>query len=333
MKIDEIIDNLIDGSISIEKALQRTRVHAIKTGDMNLKQWIDHEINGYEDKDELPAYRKSSSGFLRYSGINGSYQVTDTPLDLSWFDANIKRAIQEDVVRDGIDIVEDMIKTDSEIIKDMTTLAGVVSSKSNGAIKCTSIRKYIPKSIFQKVCAEVKSILIEALIKIQKKNNEGEQAGAKIEETTEQVKINENVFIIHGHNELLRRELCDLLRREFNLNPIVLVDQPAEGLITFLEKFEKHAKQCCFAFALFTPDDIVSNKTEQYFQVRPNVIFELGWFTSYFSRRNVCILNKMGSGTEIFTDLQGIERIEFKDNLAEVFIKIRNELRSAGLIK
>jgi predicted nucleotide-binding protein len=141
------------------------------------------------------------------------------------------------------------------------------------------------------------------------------------------------VFIIHGHNELLRRELCDLLRKEFELNPIVLVDQPAEGITTLLEKFEKHAKQCCFAFALFTPDDSVSNKNEQYFQVRPNVIFEIGWFTSYFNRKNVCILNKRGSGTEIFTDLQGIERIEFKDNLAEVFIKIRNELRSAGVFK
>jgi predicted nucleotide-binding protein len=142
-----------------------------------------------------------------------------------------------------------------------------------------------------------------------------------------------NVFIIHGHNEAKRRELCELLRTEFGLNPIVLSEQPESGISTIIEKFEKYARTCSYAFALFTPDDIVINKGKEYFQTRPNVIFELGWFVSHINRKNVCILNQSGYGTEIFSDLQGVLRKEFKDEIREKYIEIRDELRAARIIK
>ena len=332
MKFNEMINSIIEGSISLENALQRTRIYALKTGNTDLKRWIDLEINGYESDDELPSYRKSRSGVLKYSGINGSYKVTDIPFPMNLLDEEIKATIRSNVVIYGIGIIEEIVEKNSDMCIEMSALAGVIFERSQGEIKCISITKYVPNTIFQRVCSEVKSILIDKLVEIQK--NQGDEDSNEVERNIceKQIDYNRKVFIIHGHHELLRRELYDLLEKEFNLEPIVLVDQPADGITPFLDKFEKYAKQCCFAFALFTPDDVVTKDNVQYFQVRPNVIFELGWFISYFNRKRVCILNQAGCGTEIFSDLHGIERLEFQYKVEEIFVKIRNELRTAGIV-
>lgn len=139
------------------------------------------------------------------------------------------------------------------------------------------------------------------------------------------------IFIIHGHNEAKRRELSDMLKERFGLEPIILSEQPDQGL-TIIEKFEKHASQCSYAFALFTPDDIISDGDTQYFQARPNVIFELGWFYANLGRSRVCILDQASDKSRIFSDLQGIMRVQFKDNVSEKFMEIERELKSVGII-
>lgn len=145
------------------------------------------------------------------------------------------------------------------------------------------------------------------------------------------IRNSKDIFIIHGHNEAKRRELEALLKNRFNLNPIVLSDQPDQGL-TIIEKFEKHATNCSYAFALFTPDDIVASGDTQYFQARPNVIFELGWFYANLGRSRVCILDQVSEQSKIFSDLQGIMRMQFTNNISERIMEIERELKSVGLI-
>lgn len=144
-------------------------------------------------------------------------------------------------------------------------------------------------------------------------------------------KNSKRIFIIHGHDESKRRELETLLKERFGLEPIVLSNNPNQGL-TIIEKFEKYASECSYAFALFTPDDIIQNDDHQYFQARPNVIFELGWFYANLGRSRVCILDKSSDKSKIFSDLQGVMRIQFAENISEKIIDIERELRSVGII-
>lgn len=150
-------------------------------------------------------------------------------------------------------------------------------------------------------------------------------------ELEKRITNSKKVFIIHGHNEAKRRELVSLLRDKFDLMPIVLSDQPDQGL-TIIEKFEKYAVDCSYAFALFTPDDIVTNGDVQYFQARPNVIFELGWFYANLGRSRVCILDQESEQSKIFSDLQGVLRMQFNKDVSEKYIEIERELKSLDII-
>lgn len=158
-----------------------------------------------------------------------------------------------------------------------------------------------------------------------------EEKALKMSISDETISASKKVFIIHGHNEAKRRELKDLLENKFGLETIVLGEQPNQGL-TIIEKFEKYASCCGYAFALFTPDDIIINGEEQYFQARPNVIFELGWFYSRLGRNRVCILDQASEKSEIFSDLHGVMRIQFNDAISDKYLEIEKELKSAGLL-
>jgi predicted nucleotide-binding protein len=148
----------------------------------------------------------------------------------------------------------------------------------------------------------------------------------------EHLQINQNqsqVFIIHGHDMMAPLQLEKMIKKRWHLNPIILRDQPAKGR-TLIEKFEQEAISVAYAFAIFTPDDIVSTEAGEYLQARPNVIFELGWFYRKLGRDKVCMLFKRG--TKIHSDLEGIERLEFNGSIEEIAVKIEDELRSAKLI-
>ena len=53
--VDELVDLLSDESTSLSAALLKTKVLLHKIGHKELVEWVNHELNGYEDKDSLPA--------------------------------------------------------------------------------------------------------------------------------------------------------------------------------------------------------------------------------------------------------------------------------------
>lgn len=138
-----------------------------------------------------------------------------------------------------------------------------------------------------------------------------------------------NVFIIHGKDELNARRLADYLREDEAVTPVVMMARPSLSR-PLTDKFEDEASKCSFAFALFTPDDLVSSGTDEYQQARPNVVYETGWFIGRLGKHRVTLL--LQSGAEMHTDLQGVSRIHFQQDVREKFQEIRRELKAIGLI-
>ncbi len=137
------------------------------------------------------------------------------------------------------------------------------------------------------------------------------------------------IFVIHGRNEAKWREMRDLLKDQLGQEVVVLEEQLDAGM-TVIEKFTKYASECSYAFALLTPDDFVKSGENTIFQARPNVLFEIGWFYGRFGRDRVTLV--LQKGTAIPSDLDGIVRVEFQDNVSEKYVNFQNELTRIGLI-
>jgi len=132
-----------------------------------------------------------------------------------------------------------------------------------------------------------------------------------------------NVFIIHGHDAVNTLRLQVLLQNHFGLNPILMMRKPGMSR-ALLEKFEQSASVCALAFAIITPDDEIVNHGKPYHQGRPNVIFEAGWFVGRLGIPRVCLLLKEGATVQ--SDIDGISRIHFRENIEEKVLEIKREI-------
>ena len=139
-----------------------------------------------------------------------------------------------------------------------------------------------------------------------------------------------NVFIIHGHDETNTLRLRLLLQNHFGLSPVHMMSNPGMSR-ALLEKFEQSASACTLAFAIITPDDEIINHGEPYYQARPNVIFEVGWFVGRLGIPRVCLLAK--DGTTVQSDIDGISKIDFRENIEEKVLEIQRELEAAKLLR
>lgn len=157
------------------------------------------------------------------------------------------------------------------------------------------------------------------------------------EATTEQAPVAINrkkVFIVHGHDEIAKLNLENLLH-EVDLEPVVLHRQADEGL-TVIEKFEKHS-DVGYAFILLTPDEVAYLKAEASkpdeqrkteYRARPNVIFEFGYFVGKLGRSRVCCLYT--GDVSLPSDVQGMIYKKFVNSIEEIKHEITKELKAAG---
>lgn len=146
------------------------------------------------------------------------------------------------------------------------------------------------------------------------------------------------VFIIYGHDVKNMRKLEEVLRN-LKLEPIILSEIAMAGE-TWIEPFEREASGCRLAFALITPDNIITKITDgnqqavtqpEYF-ARPNVILETGWFYGRHGRHSVIMLWK--EGTRLPSDLESIIRVPFKEEVDEVDTveRLKRELAMRGFL-
>jgi predicted nucleotide-binding protein len=133
------------------------------------------------------------------------------------------------------------------------------------------------------------------------------------------------VFIVHGHDELLKNEIARFIEK-LNLEPIILHEQASSGK-TIIEKIEEYSN-VGFGIALYTPCDVGDKKSEKIElkpRARQNVVFEHGFLIGKIGRENVCALVK--GQLEKPNDISGVVYISTDE---EWRLSLAKEMRNSG---
>lgn len=133
------------------------------------------------------------------------------------------------------------------------------------------------------------------------------------------------VFVVYGHDKLMKLEVEAYLKDELKLEVIALDEQPNRGK-TIIEKFEHYSKDAGYAVILMSPDDTMEVDGQIYKQARQNVVLELGYFMAKLGRSNVCAILK--DNVEKPSDISGVLHLPFKGNWKHELYK---ELNAAGV--
>lgn len=141
--------------------------------------------------------------------------------------------------------------------------------------------------------------------------------------------MNNKVFIVHGHNDALKYQLADWLRK-IEIEPIILHEQANMGITSILGKIERYSGVDC-AIVLFTSDDIGSLKDDTDNlrpRARQNVVFEAGLFLGLLGDKKVIMLCE--KDLERPGDLDGCIYIE-ADEYGGWKEKLRAEFDAIGI--
>lgn len=172
MAKSKILKQLVNEEVSLEVALKRLMLLSTDLGYEELKQWAKKELNGYQKEDTLPDYRKLKSRSLVYSGINGSYQLTNNPLPLSYLNSETLDAIQDIFIYEPIKtIVEKASSKEAKLHIDRTQLAGEVYENTNDGyigVQCTRISQIFQPAQFESIASNVSTKTLEIFMELDK---------------------------------------------------------------------------------------------------------------------------------------------------------------------
>lgn len=136
------------------------------------------------------------------------------------------------------------------------------------------------------------------------------------------------VFIVHGHNTIIR-ERVELLLTQLGYEPVVLFKEASKSQ-TIIEKIESESRLCCYAIVLYTKCDEGREMGATALQprARQNVVFEHGYMCAKLGRDHVCAL--MQDGIEQPGDLSGVVYIPYDEKGAWRH-EVAKEMRAVGL--
>jgi len=137
-----------------------------------------------------------------------------------------------------------------------------------------------------------------------------------------------SIFVVHGHNELMKNEVTSFLRRN-KLDVVVLHEKPNKGR-TIIEKFEAYS-QVGAAVIIISADDEMRLGHKSIFRPRQNVILEMGFFIGKLGRDKVIAIyqDNHDKEIEILSDYKGVLYIPFDINTRWKH-ELANELREIG---
>lgn len=115
------------------------------------------------------------------------------------------------------------------------------------------------------------------------------------------------VFVVHGHNELIREQVARTIDEDGGRKAVILHEQANRGQ-TLIEKFERHASEAGWAVILLTADDVGgTSEHDLHPRARQNVVLEMGFFYGRLGRDHVAVLYE--DGVELPSDTDGIAYI------------------------
>jgi predicted nucleotide-binding protein len=145
------------------------------------------------------------------------------------------------------------------------------------------------------------------------------------------------VFVVHGHDIALLRDVEAFLRRH-GLDPIIINAELDRGQ-TVIEKIERGGAQASYGIVLLTPDDIgasksvVSGATVPVNALEPrarqNALLEWGYLAGKLGREHVCCIVK--KPTQLPSDLHGLVYKQIENSIEEVALPLLREMKQSGL--
>jgi len=170
--IESLQNDILEQNTELSSILRKAKVLASKLNNIEIKTWVDLELNGYQNEEELPEYRKF---FAVNMGIFDYYDSIRRNIPISVInipDETMRNTLQKNNIYAGVRSIESIVKT-GEIELKCPWPDEVVNiyNLCNISQSCTCIAAWraIPIGQYEQILESIRNRLLEFLLKLQEK--------------------------------------------------------------------------------------------------------------------------------------------------------------------
>lgn len=194
----------LDQNIPISNLLRVAYTIAIKLSLKDFEQWLDNELNGYKNENELPEYR-FVTGFMRF--YNPYYGWLDVTIE----DKRLTRALEHLPIVDKISEVEKLAESKEEIYRPLPPEMAISFARKNYGMRALI---FLGKQQLHGIVDSVRTKILDWSLVLEKKGilgkemnfNETERSNAKNVMTNYFIGNVANVPIQQGNNNTINIE-------------------------------------------------------------------------------------------------------------------------------
>lgn len=201
--IQELQDDILDSKTNLSSILRKAKVLAYDLKNEEFKKWVDNELNGYSNENEIPDYRKSMAyNFGHFIGSFGR-QMKNAPIPTRNLPEPFKKFAEDLVFYNGVRALESLIEdnSDKNSILWPADMVAIVSDKIYEDMVCISAWKSISRSKVEQILDTVRNRLLNVVLELREKYpdiNESNDALSKVPK--EQVASIFNTYILGSNN-------------------------------------------------------------------------------------------------------------------------------------
>lgn len=171
--LSDIINELVDAETPISSPMLKAKVLANRIQNMKLLNWLNMELGGYDNSEDLPEYRVYKC-HLTGSFINGSMKYTEVSIGTSGLDEDILSNLIYMRFYQSISGLEQAISKsesgslDQDLPAELIShIGGNIRNMGNPLYHLISARKTLPKSAINEILSIVRNKLLDFALKLE----------------------------------------------------------------------------------------------------------------------------------------------------------------------
>ena len=196
--IDEIRSDLVIESTSLSNTLRKAKILARAIGLPELMEWVDSELNGYNDREKVPDYRRFVPTNLgTFSGPFGS-GVKNLVLPTYNLPDTVRSFAENVFLMDGVAALQAHVSDGSQIRwrQEMIMLARDATKMSGGMV-LVDAHQPIPAYIYSGVLDQVKNRLLDFVLGLE----DNDVTSEDLDNRTVEPEVARNIFNISIHGD------------------------------------------------------------------------------------------------------------------------------------
>lgn len=168
--IDGIIEDLVRQDSNLENALLKTQVLAFKLKNDKLKSWVNNELNGYDNQDEVPEFRivrtQVKGNLFQGLVLGGCQQWLNAVLPIEDLKGEEFDLLKQHKCETRISQLQELSKSKNRLIVDLPHSFLVKMSIKMSPWEVIKAWKVIPLSALTGILSTIKSSLINILLEL-----------------------------------------------------------------------------------------------------------------------------------------------------------------------